>query len=192
MGARIQFLKYRVLSYHNNASFTPRRVLLAQAKGLYKLERPVQRLGGGRACNKSFPVLGGNGTKIAPPKGWSNAMNSGQACRPCRGLCSLIPGRGSFGDIPGNEIAVFPPSLIVEPLERPWSSSIGCRKSGSRITMGIDTIPVFQFNKVLWFLHTSTGVSRAFFETGALNRFSSSAAEDLITRSMYLRSCISR
>ena len=32
-----------------------------------KNERPVQRLGGrGRGCNKFVPVLGGNGTKIAP------------------------------------------------------------------------------------------------------------------------------
>ena len=28
-------------------------------------DRPVQRLGG-RGCNKFVPVLGGNGTKIAP------------------------------------------------------------------------------------------------------------------------------
>ena len=28
--------------------------------------RPVQRLGGGRGCNLFVPVLGGNGTKIAP------------------------------------------------------------------------------------------------------------------------------
>ena len=119
-------------------------------------------------------------------------MNSGQPCRPCRELCSFIPGRGSFGDIPGDEITVSPPSPIVEPLERPWSSSIGYRKSGSRITTSIDTITVSQFNKVLWFLHISTGVSRAFFETGALNRYSSNAAQDLITRSMYLRPCISQ
>ena len=31
----------------------------------------------------------------------------------------------------------------------PWSSSIGYRKSGSRITTGIDMITVSQFNKVL-------------------------------------------
>ena len=27
----------------------------------------VQRLGGGRGCRKFVPVLGGDGTKIAPP-----------------------------------------------------------------------------------------------------------------------------
>ena len=43
-------------------------------------------------------------------------MNSGQACRPCRGSCSLIPGRGCFGDLPGDEIVVSPPSPIIEPL----------------------------------------------------------------------------
>ena len=53
--------------------------------------RQVQRLGGGRGCNIFVPVLGGNGTKIAPTGDrfdqtpWSNAMNLGQACRPCRG-----------------------------------------------------------------------------------------------------------
>ena len=30
--------------------------------------RPVQRLGGGRGCNKFVPVFGGNGTKIAPTR----------------------------------------------------------------------------------------------------------------------------
>ena len=45
-------------------------------------------------------------------------MNSGQACRPCRGSCSLIPERGYFGDHPGDEIVVSPPSPIVEPLRR--------------------------------------------------------------------------
>ena len=34
----------------------------------------------------------------------------------CRGSCSLIPGRGGFGDLPGDEIVVSPPSPIVEPL----------------------------------------------------------------------------
>ena len=33
-----------------------------------------------------------------------------------RGSCSLIPGRGCFGDLPGDEIVVPPPSPIVEPL----------------------------------------------------------------------------
>ena len=43
-------------------------------------------------------------------------MNLGQACRLCRGSCSPIPGRGYFGDLPGDEIVVSPPSPIVEPL----------------------------------------------------------------------------
>ena len=43
-------------------------------------------------------------------------MNSGQACRPCRGSCSPISGRGCFGDLTGDEIVVSPPSPIVEPL----------------------------------------------------------------------------
>ena len=46
----------------------------------------------------------------------SNVMNSGQACRPCRGSCSLIPGRSCFGVLPGDEIVVSPPSPIVQPL----------------------------------------------------------------------------
>ena len=40
-------------------------------------------------------------------------MNSGQACRPCRGPCSPIPGRDCSGDLP---IVVSPPSPIVEAL----------------------------------------------------------------------------
>ena len=48
-------------------------------------------------------------------------MNLGQACRPCRGSCSLIPGRACFGDLPGDEIAVSPPSPIVEPLRHRFS-----------------------------------------------------------------------
>ena len=80
------------------------------------------KIEGGRGCNIFFPVLGGDGTKIAhtgdifdQPPG-QNAMNSGQACRPCMGSCSLIPGRGCFGDLHGDEIVVSPPSPTVEPL----------------------------------------------------------------------------
>ena len=43
-------------------------------------------------------------------------MNLGQACRPCRRSCSLIPGRDCFDDLPGDEIVVSTPSPIVEPL----------------------------------------------------------------------------
>ena len=44
-------------------------------------------------------------------------MNSGQACRPCRGSCIPIPGRDCSGDLRRDEIVVSPPSPIVEPLE---------------------------------------------------------------------------
>ena len=43
-------------------------------------------------------------------------MNLEQAYRPCRGSCSLILGRGCFGDLPGDEIVVSPPSPIFESL----------------------------------------------------------------------------
>ena len=45
-------------------------------------------------------------------------MNSRQACRPYRGPCTPIPGRGCFGDLLGDEMVVSPPSPIVEPLFR--------------------------------------------------------------------------
>ena len=62
-------------------------------------------------------------------------MISGQACRPYRGLCSPIPGRGCFGDLPGDEIVVSPPSPIVEPLfgrVRKSRATYGERKHRSR------------------------------------------------------------
>ena len=41
---------------------------------------------------------------------WWNEFNSGQACRPCRGSCSPIPGRDyCFGDLPGDGIVVSSP-----------------------------------------------------------------------------------
>ena len=46
-------------------------------------------------------------------------MNSGQACRPCRGSCSPIFGRGCFGDLPGDGIVVSVPSPMVKPLGTP-------------------------------------------------------------------------
>ena len=42
-------------------------------------------------------------------------MKMGQACRPCRGSCSLIPGRGCFGDLLGDEIVASPPSQSLNP-----------------------------------------------------------------------------
>ena len=74
---------------------------------------PYNDWGRGRGCNKFVPVWGGNGTKLTPT---SNAMKSGQVCQPCRGPCSPIPGRGCFGDLPGDETVVSPPSPIVQPL----------------------------------------------------------------------------
>ena len=73
---------------------------------------------------------------------------------------------------------------------RSWSSSIGCRKSGSRITTDIDLTTVSKFNKVLWFSHLSTGYLARFSKPECC--IGSSAAQDLITRSMYLRPCISQ
>ena len=40
------------------------------------------------------------------------------------GSCSLIPGRGCFGDLPGDETVESPPSLIVEPLVRELDATI--------------------------------------------------------------------
>ena len=65
-------------------------LLCRPMRGVHNPTRPVQRLGGGRGCNKFVPVLGGNGTKIAPTGDifdrtpWWNELSSGQACRPCR------------------------------------------------------------------------------------------------------------
>ena len=54
-------------------------------------------------------------------------MNSGQACRPCRGSCIPIPGRDCFGDLHRDEIVVSPPSPIVEPLEDVYTRrTAGC------------------------------------------------------------------
>ena len=79
---------------------------------------PVQRLGGGgdvticpRFGKKRYENSSYRGHIIWPTP-WSNAMNSGQACQPCRGSCSPIPGRSCFDDLPGDKIVVFPPSPI--------------------------------------------------------------------------------
>ena len=42
-------------------------------------------------------------------------MNAGQACRPCRGSCSLIPGRGCFGDLPGTKSSYLRPPQSLNP-----------------------------------------------------------------------------
>ena len=80
---------------------------------------------GGRGCNLFVPVLGGNGTKIAPtaPLPGTYLTNPlvkcdefGQACRPCiMGSCRLIPGRGCFGDLSGDEIVVSRPPQSLNP-----------------------------------------------------------------------------
>ena len=62
-------------------------------------------------------------------------MNSGQACRPYRGPCSPIPGRGCFGDLPGDEIIVSSPFPIVEPLN-PTVSSMYCAIPYPRVKCG--------------------------------------------------------
>ena len=57
--------------------------------------------------------------------------------------CSLIPGRDCFGDLPGDEIAVSPPSPIVEPLghstrqgimKRRVSNTNNARRTATHIT----------------------------------------------------------
>ena len=84
-------------------------------------------------------------------------MNSGQACRPCRRLCSPILGRGCSGDLLGDEIIVSPPSPIVEPL------SVPCIKTGKHFNY-----ERFSYSKqaqktlrplVLWFLPLEYGVN---------------------------------
>ena len=42
-------------------------------------------------------------------------MNSGQACRPCRGSCSPFPGRGCFGDLPGTKSSYPRPPQSLNP-----------------------------------------------------------------------------
>ena len=72
-------------------------VFLVFSLGLFEgiMYEPFNDWAGG--CNKFVPILGRNGTKIASAGDifdqtpWSNAINSGQACRPCRGSCSPIP-----------------------------------------------------------------------------------------------------
>ena len=77
----------------------------------------VRRLGGGRGCNIFVPVLRGHGTKISPtgdrfdqPPGEMRCIWGTLADH--RESCSLIPGRGCFDDLPGDEIVVSPASLI--------------------------------------------------------------------------------
>ena len=43
-----------------------RHSCLRRRKGFINSNDPFNAWGGGRGCNKSIPVLGGNGTKIAP------------------------------------------------------------------------------------------------------------------------------
>ena len=81
----------------------------------------VQRLGGegmqqicprfGRCRHENSPYRG----HICPTPWW-NELDSGQACRQCRGSCSPIPGSGCFGDLLEDGIVVSPSSPIVEQL----------------------------------------------------------------------------
>ena len=76
--------------------------------------------GGGQGCHNFVPVSGGDGTKIAPPGDLFDqppGKMSWQACRPFREPCSLVPGRGYFGDLLGDGIVVSPPPPIAETLE---------------------------------------------------------------------------
>ena len=65
----------------------------------------------GRGRHENCPSRG-----LIWPTHWWNEINSRQACRPCMGSCSPIPGRGCFGAIPGDEIVVSPLPPIVETL----------------------------------------------------------------------------
>ena len=75
-------------------------------------------------------------------------------------------------------------------LERPWSSNIECRQSGSRITTGIDLITFSPLNRLVQFSHLSTPYLARFSK---LERFvGNSAARDRITSSVYLHPYISQ
>ena len=65
----------------------------------------------GRGRHENSPYRG----HIWPTPRW-NEFSSGEACQPCRGSCSPIPGRGCFGNLHGDGIVVSPPSPIVEQL----------------------------------------------------------------------------
>ena len=66
---------------------------------------------------------GGGGTKKPLPKTYFTSplvkLSSGQACLPCKGSCSPIPGRSCSGDIPADGI-VEPPPPFVERLSGVW------------------------------------------------------------------------
>ena len=64
----------------------------------------------GIGCRKFVPVLGGNSTKNS----YGNELNSGQACRPCRGSFSPIPGRDCSGGIPGDGNVDLPPGSLTD------------------------------------------------------------------------------
>ena len=51
----------------------------------------------GRVWHENNPYRG-----LISPTPWLNELNSGHACRPCRGSCSSTPRRGCFGDLPGD------------------------------------------------------------------------------------------
>ena len=85
-------------------------------------DRPTRStIEGERGCD-IFPRLERERHENSPyrghilPTSWWNELDSGQACRPCRGSCSPVPGSGCFDDFPGDGIVVSPPSPIVEKL----------------------------------------------------------------------------
>ena len=70
---------------------------------------------GGTGMSQICPRFGMGRHENSPSRGliwptpWWNESNSVQACRPCRGLCSPIPGRVCFSDLPGDRTVVSPP-----------------------------------------------------------------------------------
>ena len=65
------------------------------------------------------PRFGRKRHETSPSRGlfcstpWWNELDSGHACQPYKVSCSSIPGRGCFGDLPGDGIVVSLPPPIV-------------------------------------------------------------------------------
>ena len=66
--------------------------------------RVVQRLGGGRGCNKFDPVLGRNGTKVAPPGDLFNQPP-----------CEMNVIRGKLADHARNYVVLSPEGAVLVP-----------------------------------------------------------------------------
>ena len=74
---------------------------------------------------------------------------------------------------------------------RPWSSSIGCRKSAAASPRASIYSLFPNSIRYFGFCILALGISRV-FRTRALHRYSNNAAQDLITRSTYLRPFLSQ